>query len=190
MIETRFLYETHSRCYRAFRSALAVTSVPTDEHVIPCAPGTHGGRDPRPRHGGSPLPPRSLQPPSALHHGRGEDTEQGCGRRHLMLENKLSSPVCQWPTREAEAALFQSFRVVINNGWNKSRTDVAPLTSRSQDAGAEVLAPGCRQGGWFAVCCAQGRSGSWWQGGEEHWGSSTQSSMRYTASSSSPQPME
>lgn len=62
--------------------------------------------------------------------GRG----QGFGHRHLMLENKLSSPVCQWPTREAEAASFQSFGVIINNRWDKPRDDAVLLTSPSQGA--------------------------------------------------------
>lgn len=79
---------------------------------------------------------KHLLPPAPLpcqRPGRG----QGFGHRHLMLENKLSSPLCQWPTREAGAASFQSSRVIINNRWNTARPDAVLLTSPSQGAGQQ-----------------------------------------------------
>lgn len=62
--------------------------------------------------------------------------------RHLMLENKLGSPVCQWPSGGAGAASFQFFGVIINNRWNKSRAEAGLFASR---AFAGIISCGCSQ---------------------------------------------
>lgn len=75
------------------------------------------------------LPAHTFQPPCPAN-GQREDKAWP----QTPDAGKQSSPVCQWPTREAKAASFQSFRVTINNRWNKSRADAVLFTSRSQDA--------------------------------------------------------
>lgn len=117
-MRTRFLDEMHDWRYGAFRSALAVTLVPTDRYVVQRAPGVHRGRHPRPRHRGSLPPPRSLQPLSVPQRGRAEDAELGLGRRHLMLENRVHQRVSDPQEKQRQLPFSPSGSSLITDGIN------------------------------------------------------------------------
>jgi len=62
--------------------------------------------------------PVSLQPPSALQRGRGEDTEQGFGHRHLMPENRVHQCVSDPQEKQRQLPFSSSGSSLITDGIN------------------------------------------------------------------------